>query len=249
VDDQNEFVCFQIKGEWDLAEKDFLKTLKSQYFDSRKEYEQGFKDYYIVVCYSIVTDDKGRLVVDKKRQETVKAIIREFAHETRVRVIEPEYAAWFLSLSAIQIDALIKSRFGDEDIVYKEAIDLVSELGVTEKVILVFILWLQLYRNKLSVTTHEITQSPFMQRIHQMLADEAHFPIYDFDDQIAHDLEILENQFIERDSTGGFSLPIHSVQPLAILMMDGNIRYEHADEELLEYMLRVVGAFDLPNSE
>ena len=70
VGDKKEYVCFQIKGEWDRSQKDYLKTLKSQYFDSVKRYEPGLRDYYIVLCYSIVSKDKerNRLIIDKRRK-------------------------------------------------------------------------------------------------------------------------------------------------------------------------------------
>jgi hypothetical protein len=251
VDDQKEFVCFQVKGEWDLAQNSYLQTLKAQYFDTRTRYGSKLKAYYILVCYSIVAEASktGQPVVDKARKEKVKGIIREFALETNVRVVEPEYAAWFLSLNTIRIDAIIRSRFGDQDVVFKEARNLVRDLGVMEKIILLFILWLHLFHNKATVTADEIIHSPDMQRLHQRIAEQADDLLYDFDYQIAHDLETLQNNFVECDSTGGFSLPLQSVQPLAILMMDGSVRYNYQDAELLEYTLRILGGFDLSDSD
>jgi hypothetical protein len=124
VDGHKEFVGFQIKGEWDLSQKDFLQKLKAQLHDARSRYGSRLKFYYIVLCYSIVSFDKKskRVGLDKTRQEKVKSIIRDFAKESDVRVVEPEFAARFLSLSSINIDAIIKSRFGNQDIIIKEAL-------------------------------------------------------------------------------------------------------------------------------
>ncbi len=159
VEEAKEFNCFQIKGEDDLAAKDYLKTLKAQFHDARNTYGMRLRHYYIVVCYSIVSEDEsGQLIIDKARSEKVKNIIREFAGEDRVRVIEPEFAAYFLGLGAIQIDVIVRTRFGDDDVVFKEARHLVADLKITEKMVLVFVLWVHLYHNKLIVTADEITQ-------------------------------------------------------------------------------------------
>lgn len=246
VDDQKEFVCFQVKGEWDLSQNSYLQTLKAQYFDTNNRYGSRLKAYYVLLCYSVVSKSKttGELVIDKIRQEKVKGVVREFSLETSVRVIEPEHAAWFLSLSTIRIDAIIKSRFGDQDIVFKEARNLVRDLEAMEKVILLFILWLHLFEDKITVTAEDIIHSAEMQRLHQIIDEQGDDWLYDFDYQVAHDLETLQNQFLECDSSGGFSLLLQSVQPLAILMMDGNVRYEYRDVELIEYTLRILDDSD-----
>lgn len=257
IGDKKEYVSFQVKGEWDLSQKDYLKTLKSQYFDSIKRYGDSLKDYYIVLCYSIATKDKQkqRLTLDKGRKEKVKGIIREFELMPQARVIEPEWAASFLALSQIQIDVVIKSRFGNEDIVFKEAINLVSELSSTEKIILVFMLWLHLYRNKSTTTSEEIVQSEFIQRTFASLPEEIdeddegyHYYPLDLDSQVARDLERLEGNFVERGEGNDFSLPLDSVQPLAVLLMDGHIRYDHNDDELLTYMLALLGVVSTESS-
>jgi hypothetical protein len=245
VENVKEYVCFQVKAEGDLAETDYLKTLKAQFFDTDNTFGSKLKHYYIVVCYSIVAEDKnGRLQLDKKRNETVKMIIREFAGKDKVRVIEPTFAAWFLGLSTVQIDVIIRTRFGDDDVVFKEARYLVSELEITEKIVLVFMLWLNLYENKLRVTAEEITQSAFVRRMHSLIGDEIKDELYEIDDQIAHDLAVLENKFLEGDGDG-FSLPVHAVEPLAIIMLDGSVRYDYHGEALMEYMLRILSGYDL----
>src|SRR5438552_2053990 len=58
VDREKEFVGFQIKAEWDLAQDGYLQKLKAQYFDARNRYGAKLKAYYIVLCYSIVSPAK-----------------------------------------------------------------------------------------------------------------------------------------------------------------------------------------------
>ena len=248
VEGVKEFVCFQVKGEDDLAQKDYLKTLKAQFFDTQNTYGSKLQHYYIVVCYSLVSEDEtGNLRIDKARGEKVKNVIRDFAPEDRVRVIEPGFGAWFLGLSTVQIDVIIRTRFGDDDIVFKEARHLVADLEITEKILLIFILWLNLYQNKPTVMADDITQSQFIRRMHLLIVEDIE-DLYDFDHQIAHDLEILGNQFLESYGEG-FSLSVQAVEPLAILMLDGSVRYDYHDEGLLEYMVRILGGYDLSESE
>ena len=244
VEETKEFLCFQVKGEDDLAAKDHLKTLKAQFHDARNTYGSRLKHYYIVVCYSIVSENKsGRLIIDKGRNERVKNIIREFAGEDKVRVIEPGFAAWFLGLSRVQIDVIVRTRFGDDDVVFKEARHLVADLKITEKIVLVFMLWVHLYHNQLVVTAEEITQSQFIRRMHALIVEDVD-DLYDFEYQIAHDLQVLEDKFLESEESG-FSLHIQTVESLAILMLDGSVRYDYHDEALLEYMLRILSGYDL----
>jgi len=258
VNDRKQFVCFQIKGEWDLAQKGYLETLKAQHFNTRNRYGDKLKAYYIIVCCSIVTNeaakrrfvtDKKRLIPDKKKIEQVKAIVRAFAPEDKVRVIEPEYAIRFLTLTSLEIDSSIRIRYGEDDIVFKEARALVRGLAPTETVLLVFVLWLRLYKNKQLVSMEEITRSAYIQRMHEFIFEQLEYDLYNFEDQIAHDIEILEDAFIDVDTSGDFSLSLQAVQALAILMMDGNVRYGYEEEELLEYTIEILGGFSVTPEE
>jgi hypothetical protein len=58
---------------------------------------------------------------------------------------------------------------------------------------------------------------------------------------VAADLDRLEGNFIERGEGDNFSLPLESVQALAVLLMDGHIRYDYTGDELLTYMLALLG--------
>jgi hypothetical protein len=174
----------------------------------------------------------------------VKSIIRDFAKECDVRVVEPEFAARFLSLSSINIDAIIKSRFGNQDIIIKEALALTNDLTMMEKVVLLFLLWVHLFQNQTSASAEEIMQSPIIHDLHQTLSRDAEHLFYDFEYQITHDLETLQNKLIDCDSNGQFSIRLDLVQPLVVLMMDGSVRYQHGDQALLEYTLRLLEGLD-----
>ena len=86
--------------------------------------------------------------------------------------------------------------------------------------------------------------------MHDFIYEQLEYPLYNFEDQIAHDIENLEDTFIDVDTTGSFSLSLQAVQALAILMMDGNVRYGYEDEELLEYTIEILGGLGVsPESD
>lgn len=264
------YFCFQIKSESDLQQPNYLKTLKAQYFDSRNRYQSGLQEYFIVLCSSVVKLQKPKKrkfqatqpppswVEDPTKKNRIREIERAFALED-VSVIEPEFALTFLQLSNIQVDAIVKSKIGDEDIVLKEALDLVSDLSETETITLLYILWLQLYQRKTSVTANDLIDSSFIQRTYEWISDwlYAEDPDawehsrlgYENAYQVAHDMEFLADRFIERNPAGDFSLPLDNVKPLAVLMIDGDIRYDYANAELLEYLLAILKSIHEPSPD
>ena len=75
--------CFQIKSEWDIQQEDYLKTLKAQLFDTRKRYQTALREYFIVLCFSVVT-----LEEKKKRRKFGKTpprrLIQDRARKNKV---------------------------------------------------------------------------------------------------------------------------------------------------------------------
>jgi hypothetical protein len=71
---------------------------------------------------------------------------------------------------------------------------------------------------------------------------------YDTESQVARDLQFLENGFIERNAAGDFTLPLDRVKPIAVLMMDGDIRYDYSSDELLEYLLAMLKGLHEPQN-
>ena len=282
VKDQKEFVCFQIKGEWDLAQKRNLKDLKAQYVDAKTTYGDKLRAYYIVICCSTVKkvkkENRTELVTDKSKKEKIKNIIRDLSNENLVRIVEPEFAAAFLALNPIQIDVIVKGRFGNEDIVFKEAIQLTRDLSDTQKAIVVYSLWLILYGGHSEISAEDILRSQFIQRTLPKLSDELDedddlpeiygYSLGDVDDTdivdsvgysrnyapeldslVARDLARLEGILFEPADGNQYHLPLQSVQPLAVLMMDGNIRYDYTRDELLTYALTLLGVRNIDSEQ
>ncbi len=257
--DENAFVCFQIKSQDDMRSKDLFKNLKSQYFDAKRTY-LPLLDYYIVLCCD---------ATKKKMREKIKMVETVFASETDVHVVEPDYAFTFLCLSSTQIDAFLRSRLGSDDVVYNKALQNVANLTPTERAIIYYLMWLYLYNNKLTVTYEEIRHYPFISTIYEEVpgydrdfffedetpVDETHetdeiaeedegeeefLPTNeDIETRLNRDLEYLADAFLESDGAGNFTLDFRGIYPLAAIMMDAQTRYEHEGDDLIRYMMNV----------
>ncbi len=270
--EEYEYISFQIKSQDDLKEKNYLKTLKAQLFDSRNRYQKQLTDYYIVLCCSLLKKDPktGQLVFDKAAKGRIRSISGDFNLEPNVHVIEPEYALAFLRLSNLQIDAVVKNKLGEGDIVLREACDLVRDLTPTETALVAFMIWMKLYKSADWVNINDIKESTFLQSIYSSITDrnrEAFFIFEEdledvddrdyyallqqptglnYDERIIQDLDYLEGERLELDDdTGKYSIELQTVQPLATIMMDGSIRYDYSGDELLLYVTNVVLDLDI----
>lgn len=243
IDEDDHFICFQIKSEDDLKREGYLKDLKSQLFDTDST-STRLLDYYIVLCCN--SNDK----TNKRKIRTVEAAFRR---TPKVTIVEPEFALTFLRLTSIQVDALIKSRLGSEDIVFREALNDVKELTLTERALLFFLIWNRIYHNTETITLDEINESTFIEDIYSRGFAARRTRIYKLPDDapdILSDLAHLETAFISSDDLGNYSIDLTSIEALAVLMMDGRIRYSYVGEELLYYMMDLFGpneGYDQPD--
>ena len=250
LEEEAYFICSQIKSEADLKEKDWLKTLKAQWFDAQKTY-QTLQDYYIIACCDIL-----------KHKQKIRVLESEFAENSKVHVIEPEYALSFIRLSLTQIDAIIKSKFGSEDIIFRNALSISNGLTPTENALLFIIIWFRVYQNSDCIEPHTIFDSSFIKYVYEHTPDfvgdwffEDEFADFYGDDEseeytirgldmkerIMLDLDSLQDVFVQMDEVGNYLINLNEVQPLVILMMDGNERYKYNGNELLFYMMDLFG--------
>ena len=120
-DQGNNFICFQIKSEDDFRDRNLLKNLKSQWFDTETRY-QNLLDYYIVLCCDA-----------EKNKKKIRIVEAEFSTKTKVSIIDPEYALSFLRLGEVQIAATLKSKLGSDDFVYQRCLEIIAPLSATER--------------------------------------------------------------------------------------------------------------------
>src|SRR5208282_1198441 len=118
-DESNRYILFQIKSESDLQGNNYLEKLRGQWFRADDMYKT-YDDYYILLCCSSI-----------KNKDKIRSIEGAFAKKERTHIIEPEYALTFLKLSSIHIDAYVKSKLGQEDIVFRLALGLMQDITPT----------------------------------------------------------------------------------------------------------------------
>lgn len=171
TNDEDDFLCFQVKTEDDLRDNDHLKTLKAQYFDSRQRYP-AMSDYYLLLCCdlseSVTAGRKRRAMAN---QDLVRNVAAELSTEKGLHVIEPAYAHAFLRLTTTQIDAVVKSRVGQEDIVVKTAVELVAELTPTELALVVSIVHRTALDGESQLSVDDLTSNEFIRECYELVPD------------------------------------------------------------------------------
>lgn len=166
TNEESEFICLQVKSEWDLNQEDYIKTLKAQAFESQRTYER-LLDYYIVVCCDLLAANKE----SRKRHDQIRTISAEFATAKNVHVIEPQFALGFLQLTSIQIDAAIKAKLGVDDVVFREAAACLVDYLATARAVLFRILVMSVYEKRSSLKEQEILDSTKLREIYVIVPD------------------------------------------------------------------------------
>ena len=152
-----DYICFQLKSEGDINHKDLIKNLKAQWFDTHETYKAELLDYYIVLCCN--SDDKNN-------KAKIRSTEGEFKTVKPVHVIEPEYALSFLSLPTTTIDAVLKSKLGSEDVVFRKSLEIIATLTPTERALVFYLLWKSLYDKDRSVELSDLTRSDFLVKVY-----------------------------------------------------------------------------------
>ena len=234
------FICLQIKSENDVHDKDILKHLKAQFFDSAQRYGDTLIEYYVLLCCD-----------SKTNKDIIRAIAKQFDKQKGATIIEPEYTLSFLNLGERTIDAIIKAKLGNEDIVYQTALGIVASLSPTERATLFYFIWRLIYGHKKELSLTEIKSAHFLLKIYQSTPPliRSRYPGLaktkrDTDDRIASDIEYLCDHMISQTSYGLYVLEFDRVIPLVVIMLDGQIRYGYEDQELLMYMMDVFNEED-----
>lgn len=139
-----------------MHDKDILKNLKAQFFDTSQRYGDSLIEYYVLLCCD-----------SKKNKDTIRAIEKQFDKQERVTVIEPEYTLSFLHLGERTIDAIVKAKLGNEDIVYQKALAIVAPFSPTEKAILFYFIWRLIYGQEKEITLTGLKSASFLVKIYQ----------------------------------------------------------------------------------
>jgi len=230
INDEDNFICLQIKSEDDLRNRDYLKLLKSQLFDTDPA-SPRILDYYIILCAN---------TTDKSVKDKVRLTGATFGKTPKVTVIEPEYARTFLWLKTTQIDAITRNRLGANDVVFREGFESVKSLTREERALLYYLVLNRVYCEPRMVPIEEIRGSTFITEVYERQFEDE--PCLTSRAQLAEtrlllDLAHLDDNYIESDDSGGFCVNLSRMEAVAALMLDGRIRYKYGDDNLLFYML------------
>lgn len=163
-------------------------------------------------------------------------------------------------MSYMHLDAILKSKFSDEDIVFKEALSVVSDFTPTERCLLIYLLWSKLFEDKSSVSQTELFNDNFISKVFNKVPDFDREWFFaddgrnrygrkqefvqrglDIRNRIIFDLELLQNYYVEIDDSGEFQVFLKGLYPLSQLLMEGNTRYGYEGKELLQYMMDLFG--------
>lgn len=254
--DDTQYICFQIKSEDDLKNNDYLRILKAQYFDTMEKYGH-FEDYYIILCCNSS---------DKRNKSKIRNIEAEMSKQSKINIIEPEYALSFIRLGNPIIDAFIKNKLSDNDIVFRKALDIINDLTPSEMAVLFFIIYSNIYLKKEYVSKEEILNSIFIQEIYNSVPDYSRG--YFFEDtndsrkvenysidyevrnldiytRLTYDLDYLSNNFLGLNYDNNYKIMIEEVYPIIVIMIDGNIRYGYESIELLRYLMNIRLSLDV----
>jgi hypothetical protein len=251
TNDEDDYICFQVKSETDVREKNLIGTLKCQHFDFCQQYPDS-TDYYIVLCCDISESVMRDPDWSKKRRtkntnrDRVRSVEAEFVKVKGVHVVEPDYALAFLKLPTIQIDAVIKAKVGEEDEVLRQAMDLVADLTPTELAIIVHFVHAFLYEQRVHIFWDRVLDDSFVADCYAMVPDwdrdeffePDEFPQergWDLQARLGEDIEQLSSVFLVALDDGYFAVSPDEVAPLVAVMSDGNVRYSYAGKELEWY--------------
>jgi len=229
------FICLQIKSEDDLHAKDILKTLKAQFFDSFQRYGDSLVEYYVLLCCD-----------STKNKDMIRAIAKQFDKQKNATIIEPEYTLSFLNLNERTIDAIVKAKIGNEDVVYQKALGIVAPFSPSERAIVFYFIWRLIYGNEQEMSFAELKSADFLLRIYESTkpATKKRYTPWNnaeraIDERLARDIDYLCDHMISQTSDGLYTLEFKGITPLVAIMLDGQTRYGYEDKELLMYMMDV----------
>lgn len=155
----------------------------------------------------------------------------------------------------------MKSWLSDEDIVYKEALNIVSDLICTERCLLFFIIWWKMYYNR-DIRFEDFLSSSFVLDVYEKtpnhdrrwFLEESNNKYYSsrdfipstltFRERISRDLEFLIDNFINYNENNTYDISLKRISAIVILMLDADIRYGYVEKELLEYMMDLFGELE-----
>jgi hypothetical protein len=223
----------------------------------------GLLHYFIVLC----TDSKAH-------KEKIRNIVSAFRGAERTEVIEPAFAYTFMSFPQPRIDALIKRFMDAEDYVLRQALESLDEPSPSARALALFMIVKSALSGQTRFSLDQLFQERILRSIYRELRDrqeellensqadnqsqgeledenewedneeEQPIQLQDFEDQVAIDLDLLENIAETTSSSGEILLQREQLLALIAVILDASVRYEYDEEHLMSYMFNLMGVKD-----
>jgi hypothetical protein len=242
-----ELISFQVKSFDDLAKSNYMQELKAQRDDSFRKV-LGMNYYFLMLCTDSVA-----------HKDRVRNIMAEFRSADRTEVIEPVFAYTFLLHPKARVEALVTRAMEAQDYVFRSALESLDDLtSPSARGLAVFIVVRWVLTGKLLFRVEELLADATLRKIYGELQvqqntllvnmrdpEDEPYHLYDFDQQLAEDLAILDSDIVVLDASSTcVRLEPNRVRSLVAITSDALSRYEYADGQLLEYMFNLMGIRD-----
>ncbi|HEV3037107.1 MAG TPA: hypothetical protein VHA33_04905 [Candidatus Angelobacter sp.] len=256
-------ICFQAKSFNDLAKDSYMQELKAQRDDTLRKVH-GLEYYFLLLC----TD-----MTEHKHKKKVRNIMAEFRSAALTEVIEPAYAYTFLHHPLTRIDAFVKRTVEEEDIVFKDAmLELENLASPSAKALTIYLAVKATTTGELEFQQDGLLSSSRLHGIYGNLREkqasllediaeiqpsqpdddsnyweeqEQPIKIAEFDDQLSADLDNMEAGVVEAvTGTQAFRFLPDQTRAINAVITDALARYEYGEDQLMEYMLDVMGVRD-----
>jgi len=259
--DQQQLIGFQVKSFDDLLSSDYLQGLKAQRDDAFRKVV-GLSYYFIMLCTDAKKHhDKMRQIAAEFRSADRTEIIEPAYAYTFLQYPKTRIEAWIKrtfeagdlvfkraletlempnpSARALAIFLAVKHvlsgspRYAIEDLTRSFTLRAVyDDLRKRQEELLDIANQVALERDTKKAEGEE----------YETYDDEEPIQLADFEQQIAQDLELLENDLVDMDSgSHNIVLRTDALRPVVAVVADALVRYEHNESDLLAYMFSVMG--------
>lgn len=264
--DQQRIIGFQVKSFDDLEEKDYMRSLKAQHDDAFRKVK-GLSYYFIVLC----TDTKKhkeriRQIEAEYRSDSQTEVVEpEYAYtffhhpRTRVealikRVFEAEDLVFKRALATLELrspTARALAIFLTVKHTLTGQASYSSDALLGERTLQIVYDQLRNRQEELLDVARQVTLERDLARRqdeqeHEWEDEEDPPQVAEFQEQIVLDLDLLNNDIIEIDSShhDDIQLRVDQQLPLIAVVADARARYEHNEQDLVAYMFNVMGVYD-----
>lgn len=248
------YYCFQVKSHDELGARDLIQTLRHQLSQSEDAY-QPLVRYYIV----LFADEMAR-------RDIIRLIEGEFSKKLHVTVVEPSYLHTFVSLPGLKVDAYIRSVIGEEDFVFRQALQDMSDYTPSQAIIVLGLLT-QEVTGVGNWMVDDLVTWGFLQEAYALLPDweNAYYFYEDAEldeenlaarvdrgrdalERLRDDLDSLSD-YVTMEVTGPLRIDPAEHRFVAAVLFDGWARFGYEAQELVEYALTLFaldGRWGLP---